>query len=125
MRLAVLLAVAGLALTALDNGHAVVVRARLVPFTMPDGKAAQMVLTDWKNTGNTSLKSVFADIKPFDSKGRLLESGVGDYCIFAVVKDSEAIKPGKVYREPQGKGFVLMPRYGKAAKVVVKVTRVR
>lgn len=102
-----------------------VVRARVVPFTTAMGEAAQMVLIDWKNTGGTPIRTVYADIIPIGADGTVLESGASDYTIFAAEEESEAVQPGRVYREPNGEGFVLFPAYGLAVRARARITRVK
>jgi hypothetical protein len=103
-----------------------IIKTRLVPFVTAQGKSAQMVLTDWKNTGMEPIKEVYADISAYDERGNLLSASVKDYCIFAVESDSKAIKPGETYTEPDGEGFILIPfppENAKVKRVTVTVTR--
>jgi hypothetical protein len=83
-----------------------------------------MVLVDWRNTGTTTIRAVDADITSYDARGNKLDSGARDYAIYAVSDSSRGIAPGKRYTEPDGKGFILAPGVGKAARVDVKITEV-
>ncbi len=100
------------------------VRARIVPFTTANGQAAQMVLFEWRNTGPGPVTAVTARITPYDSNGRALDSGTPETMIFAA-EDSEPVAPGRVFREPAGTGWILLPFYGRAARVEVSITGVQ
>jgi len=103
---------------------AVVVRARLVPFSRAQSVGTQMVLVDWRNTGTTTIRAVDADIITFDARGRRLESGAKNKPIYAVSDSSPGIAPGETYTEPNGEGFILAPDFTRAARVRVKITEV-
>ena len=88
-----------------------------------------MLLVDWKNTGPAPSSAVYASIAAYDRTGAYLEAmSSPSYCIFAAEKESQKIKPGASYREPDSEGFVLVPMppdYEQAAKVQVAIVRVQ
>jgi len=106
--------------------QATLVRARLVPFRTAQGLAAQMVIVDWKNTGNTPIRAVHATMTPYDAAGRPLTNGAKDYTIYATfTNESPGIAPGETYVEPEDEGFVLTPGAGNREAVRVDVTITR
>lgn len=106
-----------------NEPRAEIVRTRIVPFTMANGRTAQMVLADWKNVGTAPVRVVHADIIAYDDTGRALESGAKGTTIFHA-DDSEPVGPGRTYREPGGMGWLLLPIHGKAARAEVTITAV-
>jgi hypothetical protein len=85
------------------------------------GKQAQMVLTDWQNTGTQPITCVHARITAYGPDGEELSSGAPDYVIFATEK--RPIQPGETYHEPDGDGFVLFPYEGMASRVDVAIIK--
>jgi hypothetical protein len=100
-----------------------VVRARLVPYTTPAGLRTKIVLVDWKNTGETVIRAVDADIAAYDRRGNKL--GSVNYTIYAVSNNSPGVSPGETYRESVGEGFAWDPAItSNATRVDVSITEV-
>lgn len=119
-------ATAAPAISSPSRAEATVQNVRLIPWRTANGKAAQMVLTDWQNTGTLPIKSVYAEITAYDATGRVLDSGAPDYCIFAVEREAPAIQPGQSYHEPDDDGFILLSGfYGEASRVTVRILRAK
>lgn len=115
-------------ITPQQQGSVEIVRVRAVPYVTAQGAQAQMVLVDWKNTGSTTIREVFADITAYDAGGNKLDSGAQDYCIYAVFSSDPGISPGETYTEPEDEGYVLVNApditgFSAAAKVEVRITR--
>lgn len=112
-----------------DSANVKIKRTRVVLFTAANGRAAQMVLVDWQNVGNTPIRAVFADIVPYDASGKRVDSGADDYCIYATWSNDDAgIVPGQIYEEPDGEGFVLLSYPGlvePASGVHIRITRTK
>lgn len=109
-----------------SRAEATVQNVRLIPWRAANGNPAQMVLTDWQNTGTLPIKSAYAEITAYDATGRVLDSGAPDYCIFAVEREARAIQPGQSYHEPDDAGFILLSAvYGEASRVTVRILRVK
>lgn len=99
------------------------VKARLAPYRTAQGESAQEVLIDWKNVGNATITVVHADIVAYDRAGNVLGSSASDYTVFAS-SVAGGVKPGRIYHEPRGDGFVLIPSLdGHASRVSVRITR--
>lgn len=110
------------------RGSAEILRVRLIPWTNPDGRALQMVLVDWKNTGSTPIRIVKADITPYDASGTPIGNGAAGYPIFAAPDATPGIAPGAPYEEADDDGFVLVNAPGlwpRASTVDVRITEVR
>lgn len=102
-----------------------VVSARIVPSTNAQGRPIYMVLVDWKNTGNTPIRSVHADISILDPQGKKLDVSAKDYTIYVVSSDNPGIAPGETYTEPNDKGYALESGMGgTAASADINITRV-
>lgn len=99
---------------------------RLIPWTLPtNGREAQMVLTDWRNTGERPIRVVHADIIAYDDRGTEIDSSARDYTIYVVCNSAPGIAPGEEYQEPVGEGFVLIPiptLVPRADSVAVRIT---
>jgi hypothetical protein len=109
------------------RGSAAILRTRLVPWTNPEGRELQMVLTDWKNTGQTPIRVVKADIASYDASGAPIDNGATDYPIFAAPDASPGVPPGAGYEAADDDGFVLVNAPGlwpRASTVDVRITGV-
>lgn len=87
----------------------------------------QEVLTTWKNTGDTPIRMVAAEIKPVNADGSPRQSF--HYTLYAEFDDSPGVAPGETYTTKPGHGFKLpgfegMVGYLPASSVDVRVTRV-
>ena len=80
-------------------------QVRVAPFTNPKGKKSQMVLVDWINTGDTPIAVVHADLKGYDSTGKLVWQ-VPNQIVYA---SHQAIQPGQSYTDPLSDGFLVLP----------------
>ncbi len=106
--------------------QAEVARVRLIPWTTAQGKEAQMLLIDWKNTGAEPIGLVRATMRFFGQNGEQLDQ-VKDYTIFVTYDKKKAIKPGKTYQEPDDKGFILVPMppgFQKAVRAEAALTKI-
>jgi hypothetical protein len=115
-------------LPSLGEAVAAVRRVRLTPWVTPNGVQAQMVLIDWANMGSSPIRAAYAEITAYDANGRVLDSSVEDYCIYAVDGRSRGILPGETYLEPEGNGFVLISTDMTAAppvRVEARITRAK
>jgi hypothetical protein len=101
-----------------------VIKARLVPFINPDGERYTMVMVDWKNTGTTRIRAVDANIFAYAADGTISEWSRYDHPIYAVSDTDPGIAPGKTYKEPTGRGYILAPGFGAAARVEATITEV-
>jgi hypothetical protein len=101
-----------------------VIRARLVPFINPDGERYTMVMVDWRNTGTTRIRAVDANIFAYAADGTISEWSRYDHPIYAVSDTEPGIGPGKTYKEPTGRGYILAPGFDAAARVEVTITEV-
>jgi hypothetical protein len=102
-----------------------VVRARLVPYTTPAGFRTKMVLVDWRNTGETVIRAVDANITIFDARGNQLEDSRTNEPIYAVSNNLAGVAPGTIYREPNDQGYILGSTGAAAARrVEVSITEV-
>jgi len=109
-------------------GSVEIAAVRLEEWTNPEGRKFQMVLVDWKNTGDTPVRVVKADITPHYRRGEVVvDTGASDYVIYAVPDSQPGILPGETYREALDDGFLLVvaPGHRPPAKVEVRVTEVR
>lgn len=109
------------------DAQAEVVGVRLAPIQTAQGRWVQEVLTDWRNAGNVPIRVVFAEITAYDAAGTELSSSAPDYCIFAGERSTPSIAPGEIYREPRGKGFMLLglPGEGEPVRATVRILRAR
>jgi hypothetical protein len=101
-----------------------VVNIRLEPFRAATGVETKMVHTDWKNPGDRTVRSVFANINAFDDNDKELYSAK-NYCIYATSNDAAGVAPGDTYTAPNDAGHVLPKTPGVIpTRVTVVITRV-
>ena len=110
----------------IQTPQAKLTRVRIVPFINPQGRRFLMVMIDWKNTGTLPIAALFARIDLYDSDKQFMSlESASSYCIFAAEKESQKIKPGEVYQEPVGDGFVVVSAMGNvASRANVEIVRV-
>ncbi len=109
-------------------GTAELIDARLAPFkNAANGKMGQEVLTTWKNTGNSSVRVVDAEIKSLNGDGSTRDTF--NYTLYAEFDDSSGVLPGETHVTEPGGGFKLpgfegFPGYSPAASGKVRITKV-
>lgn len=86
-----------------------VISVEVVPFVNPAGKRLQSIQTTWKNTGETTIRVVNADIELIGDDGSILDTI--NYTIHAEFNDSSGVKPGEIFTPSSDQGF-LAPDYG-------------
>lgn len=104
--------------------QAEVVRTRLVPYITAQGKKLQMLLVDWKNTGPAPIGQVQATLTFFDADGRQIDE-VKNWSLFVTYDEKKMVKPGRIYEDLNGDGFVVTtPDDSKAATAKAVLTKV-
>ena len=100
-----------------------VVRTELRPMRMANGAESKSIVVTWRNTGETPIRAVHADMRVFNSDGELTGLGVGakDYAIYAVSEANPGVAPGNTHSEENG--FVL-PIGTNATTAEATITRV-
>jgi hypothetical protein len=83
-----------------------------------------MVMVDWRNTGTTRIRAVDANIFAYAADGTISEWSRYDHPIYAVSDTEPGIGPGKTYKEPTGRGYILAPGFDAAARVEVTIMEV-
>ena len=102
--------------------------AKLAPFkNAANGKMGQEVLTKWKNTGESTVRVVDAEIKSLNADGSTRDSF--NYTLYAEFDDSPGVLPGETHVTEAGRGFKLpgfegFPGYSPAASVNIRITKV-
>jgi hypothetical protein len=108
----------------LPVGSIEIISTRLAAYENSEGQKFKTVLVKWKNSGQSPIRAVDADIYLADQKGRKL-AVVEDKPIYAVSDDSPGVAPGEVYEDPIDNGYLIDPRLtdtiGRARVKVKKV----
>jgi predicted RNA-binding Zn-ribbon protein involved in translation (DUF1610 family) len=103
-----------------------IIGVRLEPFTTAQGRQAQAVYVDWKNSGNRPVRVVDVQIDVFDEEGFRIEHACGNNCIYAEFGSSPGVQPGETWTTPRDRGRILPTVLGPtAARVMVTITRVK
>jgi hypothetical protein len=101
-----------------------ILSTRLVPSTFTtNGRVAQDILLELKNTGTRPIYRIKLDIVPFDSQGKRLYAGAAGFTIYS---KSKPIQPGQIFRSSpkEGKVFTIIPPNGRAKRVTVRILAV-
>lgn len=105
-------------------GHVRILRSRLVPFRLANGRAAHKAVVDWHNESKLAIGFVRANLVALDAEGEVAYE-VKDYSIFFAEREDSAILPGEDYVEPEEEGHVVLRLYGKpATSLDVEITHV-
>lgn len=91
-------------------------RSSVNPEIVADGRGINELRITWKNTGNTNIHGVKADIELLDDQGQVIEKikywvyvadGWGLPGEKPATNASPGIRPGETYTDPPGQGFML------------------
>lgn len=82
-----------------------------------------MVITTWKNTGDTPVRAIDATFTFRDKNKKVI--GSYEYTLYAVFDSQPGVLPGSTYTTPTGEGFLFPSPNVKAATVEVSITRVQ
>lgn len=73
----------------------------------PEGEESIMIYLQWKNIGNQPIHEIKAEIRAKDAQGHEIEALRVENCCAYISVDGKGVLPGKTYRRPKGKGWIL------------------